>query len=344
MSNIESVNLFSDLCTIVETTKRKTAVAVNSGIVFMYWNIGHRINTEVLDNKRAEYGKQIVSTLATQLNEHFETKEFSTRNLHRMMQFAADFQDIEIVSTLSTQLTWSHIIEILPLKNAIQKEFYLTMATKELWSVRTLRAKIDGMLFERTAISGKPEEFIKNELAQLRENNNLSPDLVFKNPYFLDFTGLKGFYSERDLENQLVTKIQHFLMELGSGFCFVERQKRIIIDGEDFYIDLLFFHRKLRRLVAVELKLGRFKAAYKGQMELYLRWLDKYERQENEESPLGLLLCSEGGDEQIELLQLDQSGIRVAQYLTEFPSKELLQKHLRHHIENDSDECADSDF
>lgn len=344
MEEMSETKLFSDLCAIVETTKRKTAVAVNRGIVFMYWHIGHRINTDVLGNKRAEYGKRIVAELATQLNEHFQTKEFSSRNLHRMMQFAADFQDVEIVSALATQLTWSHIIEILPLKSTVQKEFYLTMASKEMWGTKTLRAKIDGMLFERTAISGKPEEFIKKELTELRETNNLTPDLVFKNPYFLDFTGLKGFYSERDLEDRLVTKIQQFLMELGNGFCFVERQKRIIIDGEDYYIDLLFFHRKLRRLIAVELKLGRFKAAYKGQMELYLRWLDKYERQENEESPLGLFLCSDGGDEQIELLQLDQSGIRVAQYLTEFPSKELLQQHLRHQIESDNDNSAETDL
>ena len=136
-------------------------------------------------------------------------------------------------------------------------------------------------------------------------------------------------YSERSLEDSLVAHLEQFIMELGNGFTFVERQKRMIIDGEDFYLDLLFYHRKLHRLIAIDLKLGRFKAQYKGQMELYLRWLEQNEMQQGEESPLGLLLCTEGSDEQINLLQLDKSGIRVAQYLTELPSKEVLLRQLQ---------------
>ena len=203
------------------------------------------------------------------------------------------------------------------------------MAASENWSIRTLRNKIDSMLYERTAISSKPEEVIKTELANLRDNEILSPDLVFKSPYFLEFTGLKGVYSEKSLEDSLLVHIEHFILELGVGFTFVERQKRMIIDGEDFYLDLLFYHRKLRRLVAIELKLGKFKAAYKGQMELYLRWLEKHEMEVGEESPIGLLLCTEGSEEQIELLQLDQTGIRVAQYMTELPSRALLHQQLQ---------------
>ena len=185
----------------------------------------------------------------------------------------------------------------MPIKDELQREFYLTMAANEMWSVRTLQAKIDGMLYERTAIATKPEELIKQELADLRDNETLSPDLVFKSPYFLEFTGLKGMYSEKSLEDSLVAHLEQFIMELGNGFTFVERQKRMIIDGEDFYLDLLFYHRKLHRLIAIDLKLGRFKAQYKGQMELYLRWLE--------------------------------SGIRVAQYLTELPSKEVLLRQLQ---------------
>ena len=140
-------------------------------------------------------------------------------------------------------------------------------------------------------------------------------------------------FSEKDLEDSLLVSLQQFIMELGAGFTFVERQKRMIIDGEDFYLDLLFYHRKLKRLIAIELKLGRFKAAYKGQMELYLRWLDTYEKQLGEETPLGLILCTEGGREQIELLQLDKSGIKVAEYLTELPDKKLLKEKLRKELE-----------
>jgi predicted nuclease of restriction endonuclease-like (RecB) superfamily len=250
-----------------------------------------------------------------------------------MMQFAEEFPDFQIVTQVASQLSWSHFLEIFPIKDALQREFYLTMAAHEGWGRNLLREKIDGMLYERTAISTKPEETIKAELTKLKRDNVLSPDLVFKSPYFLDFTGLRGAHSEKSLEDVLINELEHFILELGSGFSFVERQKRMIIDGEDFYLDMLFYHRKLRRLVAIDLKLGRFKAAYKGQMELYLSWLNKYERQPGEESPLGLILCAEGGNEQIELLELDKSGIRVAQYYTELPERSLLIAQLRKAIE-----------
>ena len=288
--------LVDDLRQIINQARNRVAVNVNAELTLMYWHIGERINREVLGNERAEYGKRIVSAV-------------------------------------STQLTWSHITEILPLKDDLQREFYLTLAASERWSIRQLRKEIDGMLYERTAIATKPDDLIKQELTELRDNNVLTPDLVFKSPYFLEFTGLKGMYSEKSLEDSLVAHLEQFILELGNGFTFVERQKRMIIDGEDFYLDLLFYHRRLHRLIAIDLKLGKFKAQYKGQMELYLRWLEAHEMEAGEEQPLGLLLCTEGGDEQIELLQLDKSGIKVAQYMTELPSKELLQRQLHKGLE-----------
>ena len=189
------------------------------------------------------------------------------------------------------------------------------------------------MLFERTAIATKPDELIKKDLSTLRDNDVMSPDLVFKSPYFLEFTGLKGMYSERDLEDSLVAHLEQFIIELGNGFSFVARQKRMIIDGEDYYLDLLFYHRRLHRLIAIELKLGRFKAQYKGQMELYLRWLEQNEMESGEDSPLGLLLCTEGSEEQIELLQLDKSGIKVAQYMTELPPRDVLMRQIQKSLE-----------
>lgn len=321
-------SLITDLRTLINEARNKVALIINTEITLLYWHIGKRINEEVLGNQRAEYGKQIVSTVSTQLTKEYG-RGFELRNLRRMTQFAQLFPDFQIVATASQQLSWSHFIELLSIKNDLGREFYLTMAASESWSIRTLRNKIDSMLYERTAISSKPEEVIKTELANLRNNEILSPDLVFKSPYFLEFTGLKGVYSEKSLEDSLLVHIEHFILELGVGFTFVERQKRMIIDGEDFYLDLLFYHRKLRRLVAIELKLGKFKAAYKGQMELYLRWLEKHEKEVGEESPIGLLLCTEGSEEQIELLQLDQTGIRVAQYMTELPSRALLHQQLQ---------------
>jgi len=322
-----------DLRHIIEQARGHVAATANYELTMMYWHIGERINRDVLGNERAEYGKQIVSQVATQLQAEYGEKGFEPRNIRRMMQFAQEFSDLEIVSQIATKLSWSHFVEVLPLKDPLQREFYITLAASERWGRDRLRKEIDGMLFERTAISGKPDEFIKKKLSTLRDDNVMSPDLVFKSPYFLEFTGLKGFYSEKTLEDCLVAHLEQFLIELGNGFSFVARQKRMIIDGEDFYLDLLFYHRRLHRLIAIDLKKGRFKAEYKGQMELYLRWLEANEVEPGEESPLGLLLCTEGSEEQIELLQLDKAGIKVAKYITELPPREVLQRQIQKSLE-----------
>jgi predicted nuclease of restriction endonuclease-like (RecB) superfamily len=245
-----------------------------------------------------------------------------------MTRFAEVFPNPEVVSILSRELGWSHLVEILPLEGELEREFYAQMCRIERWSVRTLREKIGGMLFERTALSKRPAELARQELARLQTADQVSPDLVFRDPYLLDFLGLRDTYSEKDLEAAILREIESFILELGAGFAFVARQKRIIIDGEDFYLDLLFYHRKLRRLIAIDLKLDRFQAADKGQMELYLRWLARYEVEPGEETPLGLILCGRAGAEQVELLQLDKSGIRVAEYLTELPPRPLLEQKL----------------
>jgi predicted nuclease of restriction endonuclease-like (RecB) superfamily len=331
--SLEQLSLIKDLRQIIEQARGHVAATANYELTMMYWHIGERINREVLGNQRAEYGKQIVAQVATQLQEDYGKKGFEIRNIRRMMQFAALFPQEQIVSQAATQLTWSHFMEVLPLKNDIAREFYITLAASERWGRNRLRKEIDGMLFERTAIATKPDELIKKELSTLRDNDVMSPDLVFKSPYFLEFTGLKGMYSEKSLEDCLIAHLEQFIIELGNGFTFVARQKRMIIDGEDFYLDLLFYHRRLHRLIAIDLKKGRFKAQYKGQMELYLRWLEANEMEPGEESPLGLLLCTEGGEEQIELLQLDKSGIKVAQYMTELPPREVLIRQIQKSLE-----------
>ena len=333
VSTVVPASLIGDLRQIIEQARNRVAFTVNSELTMMYWHIGERINREVLDNQRADYGKQIVAQVARQLQEEYGTKGFDEKNIRRMMQFAQSFPDYQIVAPLSRQLSWSHFMEVLPVKDPLAREFYVTLAASERWGRNRLRKEIDGMLYERTAISGKPDVLIKQELSQLRDDNVLSPDLVFKSPYFLEFTGLKGMYSEKSLEDSLIAHLEQFIIELGNGFSFVARQKRMIIDGEDFYLDLLFYHRRLHRLIAIDLKLGRFKAQYKGQMELYLRWLEQYEMEEGEETPLGLLLCTEGGEEQIELLQLDKAGIKVAQYMTELPPREVLIHQIQKSLE-----------
>lgn len=326
-------SLLQDLRLIIEQARCRVATAANSELTMMYWHVGERINREVLGNQRADYGKQIVAQVARQLQEAYGEKGFEKSSLTRMMKFAKLFPDEQIVAQVAQQLTWSHFVEVLPLKDDTAREFYITLSASERWSRNRLRKEIDGMLYERTAISSKPDGLIKKELSTLRDDNVMSPDLVFKSPYFLEFTGLKGMYSERDLEDSLLAHLEQFIIELGGGFSFVARQKRMIIDGEDFYLDLLFYHRRLHRLIAIDLKLGRFKAQYKGQMELYLRWLEQNEAEPGEESPLGLLLCTEGSEEQIELLQLDKSGIKVAQYMTELPPREVLQRQIQKSLE-----------
>ncbi|HID7813907.1 PDDEXK nuclease domain-containing protein [Stenotrophomonas maltophilia] len=254
---------------------------------------------------------------------------FGEKSLRRMVQFSIAFADEQIVVSLIRQLSWTHFIALIPLADPLKRDFYAQMAATEGWSVRTLRQRVDSMLYERTALSSQPEQTIAEELAALRGNQQLSPGLVLRDPYVLDFLGLKDSWDEQDLETAILREMQGFLLELGTGFSFVARQKRIQIDGDDFHLDLLFYNRRLRRLIAIELKIGEFKPAYKGQMELYLRWLDRYEREDGEQAPLGIILCTGKKAGQIELLELDRSGIHVAEYLTTLPSREVLKQRLQ---------------
>ena len=280
-----------------------------------YWQVGKKINEHILNNQRAEYAQESVSTVSKQLVEKFG-KGFAEKNLRRMMQFANVFGDFTIVVTLSRHLSWSHFIELIPLKKDEQRSYYAQKIADEKWSIRETRNQIERKAFER------------QELASLQIGNDFS-DLhnTFKDPYFLDFLGLKDGYLENDIESAIIKELELFILELGKGFTFVERQKRMILDGKDFYLDLLFYHRKLKRLVAIELKLGEFEPSHKGQMELYLKWLDKYEKQEGENNPIGLILCAGKSKEQIELLDMHKDGIMVAEYWTEIlPKKELEEK------------------
>lgn len=326
-----SSRLLGDIRQMIEETRAGVASTVNAGLTMLYWRIGGRINQEMLRGKRADYGAEIISTVSRQLETEYGSG-FSAKNLRHMIKLAEAFPDVRIVSTLSRQLSWSHFKEIVYLQQPMQKEFYAEMCRVERWSVRTLRKKIASMLYERTALSKKPAELAKLELEALREEDRLTPDLVLHDPYLLDFLGLKGAYQERDLEAAILRELEAFLMELGSGFTFIARQKRIVVDHDDFFLDLLFFHRDLRRLVAVELKLDKFRPEHKGQMELYLRWLDKYERKQGEEVPLGIILCAGKSSEQIELLELGRSGIHVAEYLTVLPPKDVLKRKLHEAI------------
>lgn len=325
--------ILDELREMIQKTQEFVASTINSSITLLYWHIGDRIRREILQGGRAEYGKSIIPSLSHQLTLEYGNG-FNKTNLHRMVKFSEVFPDKQIVASLTQQLTWTHLVILIPIQDDLKRDFYAEMCRIEKWNVRTLRKKIDSMLFERTAISKKPDLVAKAELEMLRKEDHLTPNLVFRDPYLLEFLNLNDRYLEKDLEDAIMRELEQFLLELGIGFSFVERQKRIIVDDEDFHLDLLFFHRKLKRLVAIELKLGDFKPEHKGQMELYLRWLDKHERCAGEEAPIGLILCAGKKTERVELLELSRSGIHVAEYLTDLPPKKILQEKLHKAIEH----------
>jgi predicted nuclease of restriction endonuclease-like (RecB) superfamily len=321
--------LHAELRALIASSRQRLAGAVNAELTRLYWSVGQRLRTEVLGDARASYGAKLLDQLGQQLAQEFG-RGFESRNLRRMVKFAEGFPDAAIVSTLSAKLSWSHMVAIVALKTPQAREFYASQAAQDGWSVRELHHQIERKAFERT------------ELATLQSLQAPAPTpaLVFKDPYFLDFLGLRQGHDEADLESAILRQLEAFILELGRGFAFVERQKRMVIDGDDFYLDLLFYHRRLRRLVAIELKLGRFKAAHKGQMELYLKWLDKHERQPGEEAPIGLILCAESSREQVELLQMHKDGITVAEYWTELPPKAELERQLHQALQEARERLA----
>lgn len=283
---------YNQITTIIEVRKGNAKIVLNNEQLMMCWEIGRCLVDDIMQNEKSEYGKQVVAEISRRLSEQYGNG-FDKTAVFRMIRFYKEFPDVEKVAMLSQQLTWSHFVELLPIEDEQKRNFYAVMCRNENWSVRTLRERKKSMLYERTAISKKPEETIANEIAELRDNKRMSLDMFYRDPYMLDFLGLKDTYSEKDLENAILAELEKFILEMGSDFAFLARQKHFVLDGKDYYMDLLFFHRTLRRLVLIELKLGEFEPEYKGQVELYLRWLSKYEKTEGEESPIALILCAE---------------------------------------------------
>ena len=329
----ESERLYEKISGLITSRKAAITQTVNTAMLFLYWEIGEVIYTDLLEGAKADYGRRVVEEVSGKLKENYG-RGFDKSSVFRMVKFYQEFRDRQKVATLSQQLTWSHFVELLPIEDELKRDFYAAMCRNENWSVRTLRERKNSMLYERTAISKKPEETIKHEIEQLAKNDKMSLDLFYRDPYVLDFLGLKDTYSEKDLENALLSELEKFILEMGSDFAFLARQKHFVLDGKDYYMDLVFFHRSLRRLVLVELKLGAFEPEHKGQVELYLRWLRKHEMREGEDEPVALILCAEKSRETVELMELDEGSIHVAQYLTKMPPKKLLEEKLAAAIAN----------
>lgn len=327
------VNILTDrLRQYILDAKRNVALAVNSELVRLYWNIGNTIRKEILHESRAEYGKEVIKNTSRNLQNEFG-RGYSVANLNHFIKFAEIFPDDQIVYALSRELSWTHLRLIMYLKDELQREFYLELSKVERWSSRILKNRIGSMLYERTAIAKKPDEQIRQDLDLLKNEGKISDDLIFRDPYVLDFLNLSDTFSEKDLESAILKELQKFITELGSDFAFLARQKRITVDGEDYYMDLLFFHRKMNRLIVIELKLDKFHPKDKGQIEFYLRWLEKYEMHENENLPVGLILCAGKSEETVELMTLKEDQIKVAEFLTILPPKKVLEEKLHFAIE-----------
>jgi len=317
---LEDAGLLIDLVNIIETSKQALNQQVNSGIILLFWEVGRRINSEILGQERAEYGRQIVSTASTQLQWYYGSN-FAIRSLRRMLQFASQFDDREMVLTLSTQLSWSHIVELLPIDGMEAKLYYASEVSKNNLGIRGLRHLISRKAYERREISNL-------NLTQL-PHTSLVPFNVFKDPYLLDTLGLQDNFLEADLENAIVRELEKFILEFGQGFTFIARQKRLIFNETDYFVDLLFYNRDIKRLVAVDLKIGKFKAEYKSQMELYLRLLNEQERREGEEQPIGIILCPNVDRQLVEFLEMDKAGISVAEFWSKFPSQAEFERRIK---------------
>lgn len=332
--------LLAELRQIIGQSRERISATVNAELTLLYWTIGDRLHRQVLGGERAQRGSQVMTDLGLHLAAEFG-RGFETKNLYRMVQFAQLFPDAEKLASLMRVLSWTHFLQLLPLKTDAARTYYAQAAAAERWSVRELRAHIERKAFERSAIAHAKAETAGAALVQSPAS---TPSTVFKDPYFLDFLGLRQGYLEADLEAAILRELEAFILELGRGFAFVERQKRMVIDGADHYLDLLFYHRRLRRLVAIELKLGAFEAGHKGQMELYLAWLNRHERQSGEEAPIGLILCAEASAEKVELLQTERDGITVAEYWTELPAKADLEQRLHQALHDARERLARRDI
>lgn len=315
-----SDSIYNGVSSIINDARQKIVVYVNSQANLMFWQIGKYIVDELKYETYSAYGDKILATVSQRLTEQYG-KGYSYSALTRMMKVATIYNNEEMFATVSQTLSWGHFIELITIKDHTKRLFYQQLSIAEHWSIRDLREKQKAMSYERSLIATKTEKEIITTLKNTT-SEHIEPAIVFKNSYIVDFLGLSCNYTESDLEDAIVKQLEKFILELGQGFAFLERQKRFTIDKIDYYLDLLFYHRRLNCLVAIDLKHDKFRPEYKGQMEFYLKYIQKHDMKSGENPPIGLLLCSEGNTEHIEFLMLDNDNIKVAQYLTYLPNKQ----------------------
>lgn len=315
--------LLADLRGIITNGRQRAVAAINQELVETYWRIGERVvQEEQQGHERAAYGEQLLERLGRVLGREFG-RGFAYSNLANMRQFYQTYPNLHAVRR---ELSWTHFRTLMRLPTPEQREFYGRLAATGRWSSRELDRQIQSLLYARVGLSRKPETLAPT--LPIPRETALTYDEAFKDPYVLDFLGLADTYSEKDLEAAIIRKIERFLLELGTGFCFVGRQRRMTIDDKDYSVDLVFYHRVLRCLVLVDLKIGAFEPADVAQMHLYLEWTKRYDKQEDETDPVGLILCGSKGKQVVELLLSGPGNrVKVSQYLL-LDSEDTLKQHL----------------
>jgi predicted nuclease of restriction endonuclease-like (RecB) superfamily len=291
----------------------------------LYWQIGHLLIRHALDPCRVEYASQIVADVSWELVTR-RGAEYTKKSLDQMIRFATAFPEERTVRALSTQLSWSHFKRLSNIPSPHKRDYYTWMCHIEGWSTGALADKVSGMVYERSSLSAEPEECIRRQLTALGQTGEVTPALVLRDLYRLDFLDLAETFSERELEAAIMRELERFIDELGVGFTFVGRQRRNPCYRRASYIDLLFYNRHLRRLVAVELKIGEFKLADLGQVSYYLGWLDRHVRHPVERPPFGIILCTGKRRDLTEYLDLEECQIHVAEYQTRLPARSMLKR------------------
>jgi predicted nuclease of restriction endonuclease-like (RecB) superfamily len=319
--------LYKDIKELLQRAKNKVYQTINTTMTQTYYEIGKRIVEEEQGGEsRAEYGTALLKNLSNELIKEFG-KGYSEQNLKNMRQFFLIYQKRQTVSS-EFKLSWSHYIFLTRIENADERNFYEIEAIENSWSLRELKRQFNTGLFERLSLS-KDKSKVK-ELA-IQGQIVQSMDDMIKDPYILEFVGLPELssYSESDLEQKLIDKLEHFLLELGKGFTFVARQKRLTIDEKHFKVDLVFYNRLLKSFVIIDLKIGELKHQDIGQMMMYVNYFDRYEKTEEENPTVGIILCKDKSKTLVELtLPKENSQIYASKYLTVLPNKEEFRKLL----------------
>lgn len=313
---------FADIAQLISAARQRAVQAVNTALIELYWQIGQRISQKIAT---AEWGDGVVEQLARYLAQtQSGLRGFTRRNLFRMRQFYEAYPEPAIVSAVLTQLPWTHHLIILgQSKRQEERDFYLRLAVQEKWSSRELERQFKAALFERTVLSPP-------KVSALLTQTHPEAASVFKDSYLLEFLGLPQEHPEADLHRGLLLRLKEFLIELGRDFCFVGSEYPVQVGGRDFALDLLFFHRGLNSLVAIELKVGRFEPEYLGKLNFYLEALDRDAKKPHERPAIGVLLCASKDDEVVEYaLSRSTSPALIAEYQTQLPDKALLRAKLQ---------------